>query len=250
MPLKPLTASLEDYLESLWHIIQEKKAGRVKDVAARLKVKAASVTQALQSLSEKQFITYEPYGLIHLTPEGESRAREIIRRHEVLKDFLVRVLGVEGNEAEQGACEMEHVVSAQVADRLVGFMDFITLCPRTGPDWLGKVGSCPPTGETTRTCQACLDAWQTRSLKPAPKLLTLEQLKPGQQGRVGKVQGTQGLHQRLLEMGINRGTLVEVVRFAPLGDPMEIKVRGYHLFLRKNEAENIWVEAIGPREKR
>ena len=47
---------------------------------------------------------------------------------------------------------------------------------------------------------------------------------------------------RLLEMGLLVGTPVELVRFAPLGDPVEIKVRGYHLTLRKNEAEQIWVK--------
>jgi len=46
---------------------------------------------------------------------------------------------------------------------------------------------------------------------------------------------------RLLEMGLLVGTPVELIRFAPLGDPVEIKVRGYHLTLRKKEAEQIWV---------
>jgi len=48
---------------------------------------------------------------------------------------------------------------------------------------------------------------------------------------------------RLMEMGLLVGTSVELVRFAPLGDPVEIKVRGYHLTLRKHEAEQIWVLA-------
>ena len=47
---------------------------------------------------------------------------------------------------------------------------------------------------------------------------------------------------RLLEMGLLVGTPVELVRFAPLGDPVEIKVRGYHLTLRNHEAEQIWVK--------
>jgi ferrous iron transport protein A len=50
---------------------------------------------------------------------------------------------------------------------------------------------------------------------------------------------------RLLEMGLLVGTPVELVRFAPLGDPVEIKVRGYHLTLRKHEAEQIWVRQKG-----
>ena len=48
---------------------------------------------------------------------------------------------------------------------------------------------------------------------------------------------------RLMEMGLLVGTPVELVRFAPLGDPVEIKVRGYNLTLRKHEAEQIWVRA-------
>ena len=50
---------------------------------------------------------------------------------------------------------------------------------------------------------------------------------------------------RLLEMGLLVGTTVELVRFAPLGDPVEIKVRGYHLTLRKHEADLIFVQPRG-----
>ncbi len=50
---------------------------------------------------------------------------------------------------------------------------------------------------------------------------------------------------RLLEMGLLVGTRVELVRFAPMGDPVEIKVRGYHLSLRKHEADSILVEKVG-----
>jgi ferrous iron transport protein A len=48
---------------------------------------------------------------------------------------------------------------------------------------------------------------------------------------------------RLMEMGLLVGTAVELVRFAPMGDPVEIKVRGYNLTLRKHEAEQIWVRS-------
>ncbi len=50
---------------------------------------------------------------------------------------------------------------------------------------------------------------------------------------------------RLMEMGLLVGTPVELVRFAPMGDPVEIKVRGYHLTLRRQEAEQIWVRTQG-----
>jgi ferrous iron transport protein A len=52
---------------------------------------------------------------------------------------------------------------------------------------------------------------------------------------------------RLMEMGLLVGTTVELVRFAPMGDPVEIKVRGYNLTLRRQEAEQIWVRITGTR---
>lgn len=58
--------------------------------------------------------------------------------------------------------------------------------------------------------------------------------------------GERGLVQRLLEMGLTDGEEVEVIRFAPLGDPMEIRVRGYNLSLRRSEAAAILVQASAP----
>lgn len=70
----------------------------------------------------------------------------------------------------------------------------------------------------------------------------LTELSPGQSGRVQRVEGQGAIRQRLQEMGLIRGTTVQFVRVAPLGDPIEIRVRGYHLSLRRQEAEAIFVE--------
>ena len=69
----------------------------------------------------------------------------------------------------------------------------------------------------------------------------LHELEPGEKGRVVKVGGG-GIHRRLLDMGLVSGSEIEVERVAPLGDPIEIKIKGYHLSLRKEEAVNIQVE--------
>lgn len=71
---------------------------------------------------------------------------------------------------------------------------------------------------------------------------TLNQLKPGESGVVAYLRGDGSIHQRLLEMGVFEGSEVEVVRFAPMGDPMEVLVQGYHLSLRKNEAALVEVD--------
>lgn len=70
----------------------------------------------------------------------------------------------------------------------------------------------------------------------------LRDLKPGQEGKVTKISGTGSIHSRILSMGIIKGTELKVERVAPLGDPVEIKLKGYHLSLRKNEAANIYLE--------
>jgi Fe2+ transport system protein FeoA len=77
-----------------------------------------------------------------------------------------------------------------------------------------------------------------------PASTTLDTLKPGGRGRIAAVTGSGGISRRLLDMGATRGTLVEVERVAPLGDPIEVKIRGYRLTLRKGEAERILVTVV------
>jgi Fe2+ transport system protein FeoA len=69
----------------------------------------------------------------------------------------------------------------------------------------------------------------------------LSTLSPGQKGRVAAIDLPGEQKQRLLEMGLTVGTEFVVVRYAPLGDPLEIKVRGYHLSLRKSDAKGVLV---------
>jgi ferrous iron transport protein A len=71
---------------------------------------------------------------------------------------------------------------------------------------------------------------------------TLAELAPGDRGKVVKVAGDAEAARRLMEMGLMRGTTVEVIRMAPLGDPLEVRVRGFMLTLRRAEAEHIEVE--------
>lgn len=68
---------------------------------------------------------------------------------------------------------------------------------------------------------------------------TLEQLKPGESGKVLKVMGEGPVRRRLFDMGITPGTEIFVRKVAPLGDPLEINLRGYELSLRKSEASAI-----------
>jgi Fe2+ transport system protein FeoA len=70
----------------------------------------------------------------------------------------------------------------------------------------------------------------------------LNQLKPKDTGKIIRVECGGALRRRILDMGVIPGTEVKVERVAPLGNPIEIKIKGYHLSLRKEEAANIYVE--------
>lgn len=75
----------------------------------------------------------------------------------------------------------------------------------------------------------------------SPNIVTLTSLPVGTNGRVTAVRGSNRLTKRLLEMGILPGVSVRVIKTAPFGDPIEVRVRGYSLAMRRNEADAIEV---------
>jgi DtxR family Mn-dependent transcriptional regulator len=131
-----LSASLEDYLEAILHIVEAKGAARPKDIARQLDIGNSSVTAALRSLAAKDLVNYAPYEVITLTEGGEKAARDVIHRHETLREFFVRVLAADENLADTAACRMEHAVPGELVDRFVRFLEFMEMCPRGGPGLL------------------------------------------------------------------------------------------------------------------
>jgi len=75
---------------------------------------------------------------------------------------------------------------------------------------------------------------------------SLDQLRVGQTGFIESISGTDGIVQRLFEMGLLEGERVQVIGFAPLGDPMEILLRDYRLSLRRKEAARVQVSLAEP----
>jgi len=73
---------------------------------------------------------------------------------------------------------------------------------------------------------------------------TLNQAKLGTEVCITSITGQGALRQRILDMGLTRGTRVQVLKLAPLGDPMEISLRGYELILRKDEAKHVQIAAL------
>jgi len=130
-----VSASLEDYLEAIYHTVQAKGAARAKDIVQAMGVNNSSVTQALRLLSEKELVNYAPYEVITLTETGESIALDVVRRHETLSAFFTKVLGLPVDDAESEACRMEHATSRAVLERLVKFVEYFEACPMSDVHW-------------------------------------------------------------------------------------------------------------------
>ncbi len=114
------SAAVEDYLERILELINSKGYARVVDIAAGLKISQASVTNMVQRLDADGLLKYEKYRGLILTPAGETVARSITRRHQLLSEFL-SLLGLDSRTVEHDVEGMEHHISpatVRVIERL------------------------------------------------------------------------------------------------------------------------------------
>lgn len=153
-----LSESLEDYLEAILHVQDEKGAARPKDLASRLSVGPSAVTAALRNLADRDLVNYAPYEVVTLTDSGREIATDVLRRHEALREFFTKVLGVGDELADAGACRMEHSVPREIVDRFIQFVDFVEYCPRGGPRFIEGFQYHVAQGCTTAKCDECLAA--------------------------------------------------------------------------------------------
>jgi DtxR family transcriptional regulator, Mn-dependent transcriptional regulator len=246
-----LSVSIENYLEAIFRLVQEHTVARSKDISESLKVNRSSVTGMLQSLRERGLVNYERYGFVTLTHEGEKIASRVARRHEALRDFMVHVLSIDKAEADVAACHMEHGISKTIVDRFVEFAEFVQTCPRAGAKWVHGFGyRCEESSVSPQNCERCIEQcledvrkFQKKGESGAMSI-PLSEMKPGEKAQIERVSGDGAVKRRIRDMGVTTGSLVEVVRVAPLGDPMDVKIKGYHLSLRKEEAADISVKKV------
>ncbi len=122
-PKLNMTASLEDYLEAVFVLSGNSGEVRLTDIAANLGVSKPSANRAVNTLTQNGFLKHETYGAITLTPEGETYAASVLHRHKLLKHFLNGTLGVNEATAEEDACKMEHVMSAETIEKLYDYLE-------------------------------------------------------------------------------------------------------------------------------
>ena len=145
------TARMEDYLEAIYELKRDEGVARVSTLAARLGVTMPTVNSAVNRLSQEKLVKHAKYGDVELTRKGREIAAEVSRRHEMLGLFLSEILGMGKEAAQRDACEMEHSLSPEAAERLTSFVEFILEAPRE-PQWLKKYSYYFTQGERPPEC--------------------------------------------------------------------------------------------------
>ncbi len=127
------TFTEENYLKAIYHLSTQSESVSTNQIAASLNTKAASVTDMLKKLAEKELINYARYQGVTLSQKGEKVALSIVRKHRLWEYFLVEKLNFKWDEVHEVAEELEHISSRELVDRLDEFMGHPKYDPHGDP---------------------------------------------------------------------------------------------------------------------
>lgn len=209
-----VTPSLENYIEVVYELNKQDNGVRVTDLARRLSIAKSSVNQAVAQLVKLGLAIHERYGRVELTEKGVSYAGELQKRHQILQTFFTDILHVESSVANRDACIIEHVISKTTITKLTEYLQ----------------------------AHEDIPADDARPQDMPKQMTTLDKLLPGIHAKIIRITAKGAVRQRILDMGITAGTDIVVKKVAPMGDPIEVGVKGYSLALRAVEANGVFVE--------
>ncbi|RAL26586.1 transcriptional regulator MntR [Thermoflavimicrobium daqui] len=119
------TPSMEDYLENIYKLIEQKGYARVSDIAEALEVHPSSVTKMVQKLDQNKYLVYEKYRGLVLTAKGKKIGKRLVDRHHLLEHFL-RLIGVSEEQIYEDVEGIEHHLSwdsITCIENLVAFLE-------------------------------------------------------------------------------------------------------------------------------
>lgn len=249
-----ISEKTEDYLEAIFLLVSHHNVARVRDIAELMRVTMSTVTNTLKKLSEKGLINYDKYQVITLTEKGASIAEVILRKHQILSDFLHNILNIDKNKADENACQIEHHLDEEVIEKLLHFITFIQTSPNKETNWISKFNKfCQEVNISEKGKRYGFDMsppfkkHKNTVHKSQGKIkLSLADLKIGDEVLIKKISSESNVFNHLAAMGLVQGTKVKVLKTDPAEDFIEIRVRGYTIDLRKDEAFLIEVEKLCP----
>ncbi len=213
---------IDEVLEVLFYVHEEGAKATLQELAERLDDPDPKAALAVAVASK--LATQDAEGLAALTPEGEARARGIVRRHRLAEILFSQVLEVPEHEIEPNACEMEHILSTSVADSVCAFLGHPPRCPH---------GRAIPPGECCKTF--------TKSV--APIVIPLAELDVGRPGTVVFISSKrEGLLARLADLGLIPGARARVSQRYP---SFVVHVGETSLALEEKIAREVYVRREG-----
>ena len=127
-----MSPNKEDYIKTIFSLSKENDIVSNKDIANKLSISAASVTDMISRLVKEGMLTHYPYKGVKLTETGIKTSNQLIRKHRLLEVFLYEKLGFKWNEVHQEADRLEHASSDKFIERLDKFLDYPTHDPHGG----------------------------------------------------------------------------------------------------------------------
>jgi DtxR family Mn-dependent transcriptional regulator len=202
MPDQP-TQAVQDYLKAIHSLGGADAMVSPVDIAARLGVRAPSVTGMLKRLAEAGWIDYEPGHGAQLTALGVAEARRVIRRHRLVELFLTRVLGLDWSEVDTEADALEHAISPRLEQALAAYL---------GEPLEDPHGHPIPTREGRLAERA---------------LQRLSEFRAGQRVIIREAQDDNPDRlRRWRELGLTPGATVDILSYQPLDNLVELQVGG------------------------
>lgn len=214
------TQSEENYLKAIFHLQQEVKKGvSTSSLSELLVTKAASVTEMLKRLAEKNLVDYKKYYGVHLTAKGEKQALAIIRKHRLWESFLVERLNFNWDEVHEVAEQLEHIKSPKLVEELDKFL--------ARPDY-------DPHGDPIPDANG--------NMPKAPKK-RLSQIKEGEKAICkGFNDNSSSFLQFLAKHNIGLNTKLKVLQIESFDESMNVLVNQKEILLSKTATDNIYVE--------
>jgi DtxR family Mn-dependent transcriptional regulator len=193
--------AVQDYLKAIHSLGGAEEVVSPVDIAARLQVRAPSVTGMLKRLAEAGWIAYEPHCGARLSAAGIAEARRVIRRHRLVELFLTRVLGLDWSEVDAEAEALEHAISPRLEQAIAAHL---------GEPLEDPHGHPIPTRE---------GAMARRQLQP------LNTFRAGQRALIREVQDDSPERLRRWQaLGLTPGAVVHFLRYQPLDGLFEVQV--------------------------
>jgi DtxR family Mn-dependent transcriptional regulator len=218
-----LSSTEENYLKAIYKLAEKnKKRVSTNAIAAELSTKAASVTDMLKRLSEKNLLVYKKYKGVNLTEGGRDFAMKLIRKHRLWEVFLVDKLGFGWDEVHEIAEQLEHIQSEELTARLDAFLNH----PRFDPH-----GDPIPNAQGVFTLRS---------------QFMLSDLTPGEKGTlVGVKEQSNAFLQTLEQLGLEIGTEVKVEQFFEFDASQKVSIDGENtVILSPSINQNLLVSKI------